>query len=163
MSMLARIELEPQSAEQRQAARRPLRLELESGNAAAAASATVRNLSETGLLLEAPIGFEVGETVTIGLPIAGAVEAKVIWARAPFFGCSFARPISRAAVSATLLRAPFEEAAVALLGPVDTTWRLDDAPAREFRRPSAVSIAALSFLASAVVLLVGMLTTAQLV
>ena len=155
MSMLARIELEPQSAEQRQAARRPLRLEVESCNAAAAASATVRNLSETGLLIEAGEGFAVGDTVTLRLPIAGSIEAAVIWAREPYYGCEFARPVSRAVVSAALLRAPIEEPPVMLLGPVDTTWQCShETAAVQVPRLSGGAMASLAVLGSVISLLV---------
>ena len=163
MSMLARIELEPQSAEQRQAARRPLRLEVESGNVAAAASATVRNLSEAGLLIEAYEGFAVGETVTLRLPMAGSVEAAVIWARAPFYGCEFARPLSRAMVSAALLRSPIDEPAVALLGPVDTTWRLPAMAAPRAEWPGNGAFASLAALGTAISLMVVALATLPLV
>ena len=163
MSMLARIELEPQSAEQRQAARRPLQLEVESGNVAAAASATVRNLSETGLLIEAGEGFAVGDTVTLRLPMAGAVEATVIWARAPFYGCEFDRPVSRAVVSAALLRSPIDEPAVALLGPVDTTWQLANTASAPLRKSSGGALASLVVLGSAISLMVVALATLPLV
>ena len=154
MSMLARIELEPQSAEQRQAARRPLQLEVESGNVAAAASATVRNLSETGLLIEAGKEFAVGDTLTLRLPMAGSVEAAVIWARAPFYGCEFARPVSRAVVSAALLRSPIDEPAEALLGPVDTTWQLPAMAEPRAERPGNGACASLAVLGTAISLMV---------
>ena len=121
MGMLAQISLEPQTDEQRRTPRRTLRLDVDGG-----ATATVRNLSETGLLIESPDVLEVGDRVSLDLPVAGTAEARVIWARAPFYGCEFARPVSRAVVSAALLRAPIEEPPVTLLGPRDTTWQMSD-------------------------------------
>ena len=119
MGMLAHVDFDPQTDEQRRTPRRTLRLDVDGG-----ATATVRNLSETGLLIESPDALEVGDRVSLDLPVAGPAEARVIWARAPFYGCEFARPVSRAVVSAALLRAPIEEPPVVLLGPVDTTWQM---------------------------------------
>ena len=164
MNMLAEIRIDPQDTEQRRTQRRTMRLTIESSNAEAAASATVRNLSETGLLIEAGEGFAVGDTVSLRLPMAGAVDAAVIWARAPFYGCEFARPVSRAVVSAALLRAPIDEPPVALLGPVDTTWRLPEVTAspRAIRSGSG-ALASLAVLGSAISLLVVALASFQMV
>lgn len=163
MNMLAEIKIDPQNTEQRRAQRRPMRLRIESANAEAAESATVRNLSETGLLIEAGEDFAVGDAVTLRLPMAGAVEAAVIWARAPFYGCEFARPVSRAVVSAALLRSPIEEPAVALLGPADTTWQLPAMAGPRAMRPSSSVLASLTVLGSAISLMVVALATFPLV
>ena len=121
MGMLAHVDFDPQTDEQRRTPRRTLRLDVEGGGAA-----TIRNLSHQGLLIETTDGLEVGDRVSLELPIAGEAQAQVIWARAPFYGCEFARPISRAAISAALLLAPIEEPPVTLLGPIDTTWQVSD-------------------------------------
>ena len=150
MGMLAQIALDPHNDEQRRAARRTLRLEVAGGGVA-----TIRNLSHQGLLIETPSDLKVGDRVSLELPLAGLAEARVIWARAPFYGCEFARPISRAAISAALLSAPIEEPAVTLLGPVDTTWHLPEAePAARPRQSSGGALAALAVLGSAISLLV---------
>ena len=145
MGMLAQISLDAQSDEQRRTPRRTLRLDVAGG-----ATATVRNLSETGLLIESPDMLEVGDAVSLELPVAGTAEAQVIWARAPFYGCEFARPVSRAVVSAALLRAPIEEPPVVLLGPADTTWQMSDevVPAGS-PRSSGGALASLAALATA--------------
>ena len=163
MNMLAQIRIDPHDTDQRCTQRRTMRLRIESENAAAAASATVRNLSETGLLIEADEGFAVGETVTLRLPMADAVEASVIWARAPFYGCEFARPVSRAVVSAALLRSPIDEPAVALLGPVDTTWQLPAMAEPRAERPCNGAFASLAVLGTAISLLVMALATLPMV
>lgn len=142
MGMLAQISLDPQTDEQRRTPRRTLRLDVAGG-----ATATVRNLSETGLLIESPDALEVGDRVSLDLPAAGMAEARVIWARGQFYGCEFARPVSRAVVSAALLRAPIEEPPVVLLGPSDTTWQMSDEVA-----PCAAPKSSGSALASLVVL-----------
>ena len=159
MGMLAQISFDAHSDEQRRTPRRTLRLEVDGG-----ATATVRNLSETGLLVESPDMLEVGDRVSLELPVAGTAEARVIWARAPFYGCEFARPVSRAVVSAALLRAPIEEPPVMLLGPVDTTWQIAEETAA-FSSPgtSSSALASLAVLASAISLLVLALASFQTV
>ena len=163
MNMLAEIRIDPQDTEQRRTQRRTMRLRVESANAEAAATATVRNLSETGLLIEAGEGFAVGDTVTLRLPMAGAVDATVIWARAPFYGCEFAQPVSRAVVSAALLRSPIDEPPVALLGPVDTMWQLPEMVAPRVTKSNSSALASLVILGSAISLLVLALATFQTV
>ena len=159
MGMLAQINLDPQTDEQRRTPRRTLRLDVDGG-----ASATVRNLSETGLLIESPDALEVGDRVSLDLPVAGPAEARVIWARAPFYGCEFARPVSRAAVSAALLRAPIEEPPVVLLGPVDTTWQMSGEVVTATSPPSSRStLASLAVLASAISFLVVALASLPMV
>ena len=163
MNMLAEIRIDPQDTEQRRTQRRTMRLTIESTKAEAAANATVRNLSETGLLIEAGEGFAVGDTVTLRLPMAGAVDATVIWARAPFYGCEFAQSVSRAVVSAALLRSPIDEPPVALLGPVDTTWQLPEMVAPRVTKSNSGALASLVILGSAISLLVVSLATFQTV
>lgn len=150
MGMLAQIALDPRNDEQRRAARRTLRLEVAGGG-----TATIRNLSHQGLLIETPSDLAVGDRVSLDLPLAGVAEARVIWARSPFYGCEFPRPISPAAISAALLSAPIVEPAVTLLGPVDTTWQLPDAePAGRQRQSSGGALASLAVLGSAISVLV---------
>ena len=159
MGMLAQIAIDPHSDEQRRTPRRTLRLDVDGG-----ATATVRNLSETGLLIESPDALAVGDRVSLDLPVAGLAEARVIWERAPFYGCEFARPVSRAVISAALLRAPIEEPPVTLLGPVDATWQLSNeaAPTRA-RRSSGAALASLAVLGSAISCLVLALASFQTV
>ena len=159
MGMLAQIAIDPLSDEQRRTPRRTLRLDVDGG-----ATATVRNLSETGLLIESPDVLAVGDRVSLDLPVAGTAEARVIWARAPFYGCEFARPVSRAVVSAALLRAPIEEPPVMLLGPVDTTWQYShETAAVQVPRSSGGAMASLAVLGSAISLLVLALASFQTV
>ena len=150
MGMLAQISLDPQTDEQRRTPRRTLRLDIAGG-----ATATVRNLSETGLLIETADALEVGDRVSLDLPTAGLAEARVIWGRGQFYGCEFARPVSRAVVSAALLRAPIEEPPVVLLGPSDTTWQMSDEVAPyAVPKPSGSALASLFVLGSAISCLV---------
>ena len=157
MGMLAHVAFDPHTDEQRRNPRRTLRLDVEGG-----ATATVRNLSETGLLIESPDALEVGDRVSLELPVSGTAEARVIWARAPFYGCEFARPVSRAVVSAALLRAPIEEPPVILLGPVDTTWQMSgEATPYAAPKSSSAALASLAVLATAISCLVLALASFQ--
>ena len=150
MGMLAHVAFDPQTDEQRRTPRRTLRLDVEGG-----ATATVRNLSETGLLIESPEALEVGDRVTLDLPAEGITEARVNWAHGQFYGCEFVRPVSRAAVSAALLRAPIEEPPVVMLSPVDVTWQIsEELAAFASPRTSGGALAALALLGSAICMLV---------
>nr|WP_166180495.1 helix-turn-helix transcriptional regulator [Altererythrobacter segetis] len=78
----------------------------------------IRNLSTTGMLLEAAVGLVVGQKLVIDLPQIGHAAAGIVWADDNLFGCSFARPLSEAAVSAALLRSdPKSRPGEALPGP----------------------------------------------
>jgi hypothetical protein len=68
----------------------------------------ILDLSTTGLLLETFGDLADGETISLSIPGAGDVDAVVKWSSGRLFGCRFLEPISTAAVSATLLRAPYE-------------------------------------------------------
>jgi hypothetical protein len=153
MSMLAEIRIDPRTVEQRRTRRRSMRLEVEGGEAGAPATAVVRNLSETGLLIEAPFDLDVGDPVSLDLPETGSAEARVIWARAPFYGCEFVRPVSRAVVSAALLRSPLDEPPVELLGPADRTWQSAEMAPQALPSPAnSGTFASLALLGLAIVL-----------
>lgn len=66
--------------------------------------ARIHDLSETGLKLEVRDDVDKVETLIVELPYVGQVEARIIWADANFYGAEFLQPISKAAVSASLLR-----------------------------------------------------------
>lgn len=90
----------------RSAARRTLCLQVSAHASSDVTAALIHNLSETGLLLETSADLQVGEMLQVDLPHAGATTALVIWNRDRFVGCEFASPVSRAAMSAALLRNP---------------------------------------------------------
>lgn len=70
----------------------------------AAEDVLIRNLSTTGMLLEAGTKLPVGQKITLDLPQIGHASAEVVWASEDLFGCAFDQPLSAAAVSAALLR-----------------------------------------------------------
>lgn len=91
-----------------------------------ASDVLIRNLSTTGMLLEAATQLEVGQKITLDLPQIGHASAEIVWAGEELFGCAFDRPLSEAAVSAAQLRsepqshsnkAPLPEAANANRSP----------------------------------------------
>lgn len=160
VSLHALIRIEQPSEDRRRAPRRLLRLAVLGEGDQGEAGAIVRNLSETGLLLETESPLAVGEGLSVELPQAGKVAAEVIWMRAPFYGCEFVRPVSRAAVSAALLRSPIDEPAVELLTPPAEVWEtpLNEAPLAPGKSNHFEAIVALILLAATL----GMFTIALL-
>ncbi len=112
MSLLAQFDAAGISDDRRSSDRRALRLTItaalpESPDLAV----TIHDLSETGLLLETRVGLSAGQQFEIFLPLAGAVETKVVWSSHNFHGCQFGERVPKAAVSAALLQSvPKEEA-----------------------------------------------------
>jgi outer membrane murein-binding lipoprotein Lpp len=75
------------------------------GTGAGGDPVTVHDLSLTGALLETSVPMLVGAIFEVTLPLAGSVEATVVWNSGEFYGCQFELPISPAALSAALLQA----------------------------------------------------------
>ncbi|MFA9201709.1 MAG: helix-turn-helix domain-containing protein [Cypionkella sp.] len=102
MTIQASLEEQP---DERGAVRRTLRLgvggRLGDGTTA---SALVRNISASGMLLETATALGEGDAIAVALPEAGDCTARVVWSDAPLYGCRFAAPLPAAAVSAALLR-----------------------------------------------------------
>jgi len=89
----------------RRSARREMKLRARGApGTGAAEDVLIRNLSTTGMLLEAGTKLAVGQKITIDLPQIGHALGEVVWAGEDLFGCAFDRPLSEAAVSAALLR-----------------------------------------------------------
>lgn len=132
MSLLAQFEATGVADERRSSDRRALRLTIttslpESPDLAV----TILDLSETGLLLETRVPLVAGQLFEIFLPLAGAVETKVVWSSHDFHGCHFGERVPRAAVSAALLQsAPKDEAPEARPPERDVLSQLQDLNAR---------------------------------
>ena len=94
-----------QPASQRGAPRRVLRLEtsgtLPDGRET---NVTIHNISAGGLLIETGLELARGETLTLDLPQAGAIEAAVVWRSEGLHGCAFATPLSAGALAAAQLQ-----------------------------------------------------------
>lgn len=115
MALFAHIEKPIETSDRRRMARRTLRLDAVANQASEQESAVlIRDLSRTGLLIEADAGFAVGEIFLVDLPEIGATPAQVKWNRERKFGCEFLSPVSSGALSAALLKASFDEAPAAV-------------------------------------------------
>ena len=109
LPLAAELRTDTQDLVARRAARRSLRLEVgTTPSSQEGTPALIRNLSERGLLLETNTRLSPGEMIAVDLPEVGATVAEVIWSEGGFYGCEFIRPVTKAAVSAALLRAPAE-------------------------------------------------------
>ena len=69
---------------------------------AASADVIVQDLSATGFLIESDFAFAAGESLSVEIPGAGAVEATLIWNSGRYFGGEFARALSPAALKSAL-------------------------------------------------------------
>ena len=65
----------------------------------------ILDLSRTGLMMAGPADFRVGEAIVVVLPELGEWAARVAWSKDGRHGCRFEEPLSRAELSAALLRA----------------------------------------------------------
>lgn len=113
MAISAFLQPSSHGADQRRSPRRALRLLTQAARDTGGDDAMlIRNMSETGLLLESGIALAIGDRLEIDLPHAGRVRAKVIWASGRMFGCQFDAPVSPATLSAVQLRgtAPVDDA-----------------------------------------------------
>lgn len=103
VSVLAHFEpLDEALGDRRRAPRLLLTLgsELES----CGSSVTIQDLSSTGLSFETSTNLAIGETIEVRLPEMDAAKAIIVRREGCLFACTFERPISKAAVSAALLR-----------------------------------------------------------
>ena len=105
MAIKAHLENPVSGPNQRGAQRRSLRLEtsgvLPGGQEA---NVTLHNISAAGLLLETGLELAKGEELTLEMPEAGAVTARVVWHSEGLYGCAFAEPVSSAALAAAQLQ-----------------------------------------------------------
>ena len=92
-------------ADQRRRKRLGLRFAASLADPGGPSRAVVLDLSEAGFMMHTRHTLAVGDSFTVELPEAGPVEARVVWKRVTLHGCEFAEPVTRRAISATLLRA----------------------------------------------------------
>ncbi|ARU17763.1 PilZ domain-containing protein [Croceicoccus marinus] len=86
--------------------RRIIQIEVEARTGHDGSPAIVRNLSETGLLLETRASLEPNDILYIDLPISGECAAEIVWIDGVRHGCRFLAPIPKATVSAAELLSP---------------------------------------------------------
>lgn len=94
--------------DQRGVVRRTLRLRVNAQLEGHAIEAEIRNLSETGLLVETTADLTMGESFYVALPEAGTLKTKVVWGRGRIFGCEFEERLPKGVLSAALLRSANE-------------------------------------------------------
>ncbi len=70
----------------------------------------IHDMSHTGLLLETAAFLAERQSLDVELPELGLVRATVVWRSGRYVGCRFDRPVSKAAISAALLRSPAADA-----------------------------------------------------
>ena len=133
MALLAQIERVGRVSNARSANRRKLSLAAHGATAAQLfATVVIHDLSETGVLIETNEKLATDERLEIDIPEAGAAAAAVMWSSGRYFGCQFDRRLTKAAVSAALLRsaaparAPEPEMAAAI-APGDAHQVADEA------------------------------------
>ena len=102
MPIVARLEHFP-AADRRSAERRKLRLD--STLEATGEDVAIHDISSTGMLIETSAELAHFEALEVDLPYAGVTRALIVWNSGFYYGCAFSQPISKAAVSAALLRA----------------------------------------------------------
>lgn len=109
MAILAELHPQRRTSERRVALRRTLQLTVRGETPAGdSAQVLIHDISVTGLLLETSADLLIGETIEVDVPEGGPTSAIVMWNSGRFFGCQFHGRISPAAVSAAVLRSPFE-------------------------------------------------------
>jgi len=100
----ARLETLEQAASRRLSPRR--KLKLGSNLLGHGDNVVIHDLSATGVLLQTTATLAPFDDLDVDLPDIGPTQAFVVWHSGEYFGCEFARPIPRAAISAALLRSP---------------------------------------------------------
>ena len=106
--MQAFARLERIEARNRRAAPRR-RLSLGSVLAASGDEAVIHDISASGMLVETNADLATFEQLHLDLPEAGKVVATVMWNSGKYYGCEFHKPIPQSAISAALLKSPFDQ------------------------------------------------------
>lgn len=93
------------SIDNRKRRRHRLLLEAEGrGDNTASGEVLVRNISDTGLLIETIYELGIGEIIEVNHPTVGVLmEAEIMWVGGRIYGCKFTRERTQAAISAKRL------------------------------------------------------------
>jgi hypothetical protein len=103
---LAKITIDPGTGERRYAPRRTLSLGTLASSDPESWRVVIHDLSETGLRIQTGMLLDVGDEIEVELPEAEIAVARVVWSDDSTYGCEFLSPITRGAVSASLLLSP---------------------------------------------------------
>ena len=112
MPLLADFSKAADPHDRRRSARRKLNFEAALTASRPPSKVVVLDLSEAGLMLHSKARLTVGEIFAVELPLAGIVEARVVWRRNTLYGCMFLSPVSQAALGALMRTARRDPAAV---------------------------------------------------
>lgn len=123
MAIQARLE-SFEEANRRTSQRRKLRLGSTIGTVGH--DVVIHDLSSTGALLQTSAKLEPFDDLDIDLPEVGPTHAFVVWNSGEYFGCEFASPIPKAAISAALLRNPVCAPAAAQTAEIDDVLELEE-------------------------------------
>ena len=158
--LLAELQTEPSTRDDRRAVRRRVRLELPTRSSRHATRVLIHDLSETGLMMQTVAELAVGEVFEVELPQVGLSSARVVWKRETQYGCEFLSPVTKAAVSAALLLAPHERPYSPAESPAAETSSHD--PKVRERAPASQTavMASLTFLTLVVMLFIVALLSA---
>lgn len=101
------LEAQQDTDSQRGSARMRMRIEapgsLSNGEGT---TVVIHNLSATGMLIETTSELAIGQRLMVVLPETSDLAAIIVWRSGALAGCRFARPLSRATLSAAQLRNP---------------------------------------------------------
>ena len=64
----------------------------------------IHDFSSTGMLIETAAELPLFDNLEIDLPEVGSTRAVVVWTSGRYYGCEFRKRLSKAAISAALLR-----------------------------------------------------------
>lgn len=103
---LAQITIDPGTGERRYATRRTLSLGTLASTDPSSWRVVIHDLSETGLRIQTGMPLSVGDEIEVALPEAETAIARVVWTEDTTYGCEFLTPITKGAVSASLLLSP---------------------------------------------------------
>jgi len=88
------------------------KISLDVGLDASGRGVTIHDVSASGMLIETAAKLPLLEAIQIDLPEALGRHAVVVWNSGRYYGCEFREPLSKAAISAALLRSrPTRDAA----------------------------------------------------
>ncbi|MGZ2410620.1 PilZ domain-containing protein [Sphingomonas sp. F9_3S_D5_B_2] len=102
----ALLDAKPLAVTGRAAPRRKLHLQAQGVVGRGTTDVLIMDVSTTGILLRTTGDLTNGETIELDMGDQAGIPAVVRWSSGDLFGCQFKRPLSTAAVSAALLRAP---------------------------------------------------------
>ena len=105
MVLSAQLETSGPEIDRRISGRRMLNLRVPgSTTSGSGVPVLIHDMSVSGLLIQTEASMDVGTMLDIQLPEVGPQSATVVWNRDQFFGCEFQSPLSKAGLSAALLK-----------------------------------------------------------